>query len=111
MADQADTTIERPRIGGAQLRAVVQALAGELQALGVSSLSIYGSYARGDANPSSDLDVFVDYDRSSRFSLVTLARIKQMLEDVTGVRVDITTLNSIPEKSRAEISDYALKVF
>ena len=36
--------------------------AGELLALGVRHLSIFGSVARGEAGPESDVDVLVDVD-------------------------------------------------
>ena len=91
--------------------ATLRPLSHELQALGTTSLFIYGSRARGDAHHLSDLDVYVDYDPSSRFSLVTLAHIKHLIEDATGLDVDITTLNSIPEPSRVEIATDAIQVF
>jgi predicted nucleotidyltransferase len=34
----------------------------EMRALGVRSLSIFGSIARGDARPDSDVDLLVDFD-------------------------------------------------
>jgi predicted nucleotidyltransferase len=44
---------------------------------------------RDDATPVSDVDLFIDYDRTSGFSLIELVGIKQMLEDRLGMDVDI----------------------
>ena len=46
--------------------------AGAVKALGATALYLFGSTARDQAMPSSDLDLFLDYDRSSRFSLIEL---------------------------------------
>jgi predicted nucleotidyltransferase len=44
-----------------------------LRAEGVTALAIFGSPARGDAQPDSDLDVLIDIDPKSRFSLLNLS--------------------------------------
>jgi uncharacterized protein len=42
--------------------AALKALEPEARALGVTGLYLFGSTARGEAGPSSDVDVFFDYD-------------------------------------------------
>lgn len=69
--------------------------AGELKALGATALSVFGSTARDQAAAGSDLDLFIDYDRGSRFSLVDPVGIKQLLERRLGVPVDLTTRDSL----------------
>jgi hypothetical protein len=61
----------------------------ELRALGVGSISLFGSVARDEARPESDVDVLVDLARPS--GLVGLMRIRFFLEDLLSVRVDVVT--------------------
>ena len=42
--------------------AALKALEPEARALGVTGLYLFGSTARGEAGPDSDVDVFFDYD-------------------------------------------------
>ena len=44
--------------------------------LGETSLFLFGSTLRGDATATSDLDLFIDYDPSSRFNALDLVGIK-----------------------------------
>jgi len=56
-------------------------------------IGIFGSYARGEARPGSDLDVLVDFHE--RKSLLTLVRIERELSESIGVKVDLLTEHSI----------------
>ena len=56
---------------------------------GASNVAIFGSVARGDARPGSDLDVLVDLDPSK--SLLDHIHLQHELEDLLGVRVDVVT--------------------
>ena len=80
---------------------------------GATALYVYGSRIRGDNRPDSDLDVFVEYDRSIKghFSLMELAGIKHIIEDETGLEVHITTRNSLHPAYKDEVEDYAVQVF
>jgi predicted nucleotidyltransferase len=67
--------------------------------------------ARGDERPDSDLDVFIEYDPNSSFSLLDLAGIKLILEDRLGIKVHITTRNSLHPMLKAGIEKEAIRVF
>jgi len=74
-----------------------------VKALGATSLYLFGSTARDDAGSASDIDLFLDYDRDSRFSLIELVGIKQLLEQRLGVPVDVTTRDSLDPLLRNRI--------
>ena len=50
---------------------------------------VFGSFARGEETPESDLDLLVDYDPSSNVSLLDIIRYKKKLEKLTGRDVDL----------------------
>jgi len=56
---------------------------------GIERIGLFGSYATGRANETSDVDVFVTLRRTS---LVTLSRIRLDLEERLGITTDIVQL-------------------
>lgn len=82
-----------------------------VKALGATSLYLFGSTARDESGPASDLDLFVDYDQKSRFSLIELVGIKLLLEERLGVPVDITTRDSLDPLLRERIETSAERIF
>lgn len=71
------------------LRRALPALAREF---GVRRLALFGSYARGDARPSSDVDVLVEVDPSIGLRFVDLA---DRIEAALGVRADVVSRRAI----------------
>ena len=61
----------------------------ELRAMGVTALSLFGSVARGEAGPDSDVDVAVTLDRDRHLELLDFATLNLRLQDVLGVKVDL----------------------
>ncbi len=59
---------------------------------GVTSIGIFGSYARGEADPSSDIDVIVEFDRPIGWELVDLA---DFLESRLHHKVDLVIRRSL----------------
>ena len=55
----------------------------------IVSISLFGSYAKGNANANSDIDLFVDVDNG--FSLFDLADLQIELESALGKKVDLVT--------------------
>ncbi|MBJ2188945.1 MAG: nucleotidyltransferase domain-containing protein [Muribaculaceae bacterium] len=50
---------------------------------------LFGSYSRGEETDESDIDLLVDYDKSSGLSLLKICGMITDLEDMLGRKVDI----------------------
>lgn len=60
---------------------------------GVRKIGLFGSYARGEERPESDLDLLVDF--RDQKSLLTLVRIERELSESLGIKVDLLTEQAI----------------
>jgi len=50
---------------------------------------LFGSYARGEQTPDSDVDILVEYDKDAKISLMTISHMMGELEKSIGRRVDL----------------------
>ena len=82
-----------------------------IRGLGATSLHLFGSVARGDSTEESDIDLFVDYDPSTRFSLLDLVGIQQFLQETLASEIDVTTRDSLHPMLRDEIQRDTIRVF
>jgi predicted nucleotidyltransferase len=81
-----------------------------LQKSGVTALYVFGSLARGDVGPESDIDIIVDYDEASNFDLVALAGIKRRLSERLGCSVDVVTRGGLHRRIRDRVLEQAVRV-
>jgi predicted nucleotidyltransferase len=78
---------------------------------GLTKLSLFGSAARGDARPDSDIDLLVSFDPNANVTLLTLGRIKTELEALLGATVDlIENHGALPARFKAAIARDAVPV-
>lgn len=56
---------------------------------------VFGSFARGEETPESDLDLLVDYDKDAHVSLLDLVRYKLKLEESINREVDLIPNGSL----------------
>ena len=50
---------------------------------------LFGSFARGEETPESDVDILVEYDKDARISRLTISHMMGELEKSTGRKVDL----------------------
>ena len=79
----------------------------ELDRFGVKSLSIFGSFARGQAGAASDVDLLVEF--SIPVGLFEFIRLKNHLERLLGLRVDLVTPDALKESLREAILKEAIR--
>lgn len=82
----------------------------DLQQIGVARLYLFGSVARQDARPDSDVDLFFDTD-NPRFSLIELVDVQDRVSDILGTETDVMTRASLHPMLRDRIEAEALRVF
>lgn len=89
-----------------EVLAIVRAHWDELQEMGVITLSLFGSVARDEAGPDSDVDILVEVRRPMGFGFF---RIQEYLEEILGRRVDLTTPNGLHPRLRDRILSEAIR--
>ena len=82
----------------------------ELRRMGLKSLYLFGSTARGDARPDSDVDIFIDYDPTI-FGLLDLVRLKRSATELLGRPADVVTRSSLDATIRPRAEADAIRVF
>ena len=91
-----------------EVRAMLAEHWDELRSMGVVSLKIFGSVARGEAGPESDVDLLVDLDPEQRISLLDYAHIKCELEDMLGCEVDLVERAAVRPRWQGVLEEEAV---
>lgn len=72
-------------------------------------IGLFGSYARGEQQADSDLDLLVQF--KGKINLLEIIGLEQSLADKLGVRVDLVTDRSVHPKILAYINKDLLRIF
>ena len=91
--------------------ASLQAHAAELRDTGIRHLSLFGSVARGEAGPESDIDLAVELDRDRHITLIGLAGIELRLGALLGRKVDLLSEPIQKPRLRANVDRDRRRVF
>ena len=82
-----------------------------LRERGVAALYIFGSHARDQARPDSDVDVFIDKDKSRKFGFDEFMDVYFLLQERLGAGVDYGTREGLHPVLRTQIEREAIRVF
>lgn len=77
-----------------------------LKDLGVRSLALFGSVARDEATPSSDIDIVVEFEPPITFD--RYMDVKFYLEDNLGKKVDLVSWKSLKPQLREVVEKEAV---
>lgn len=83
----------------------------ELKAAGVVHLRLFGSLARGEQRADSDIDLVADLDPGQRRTLVSMARLENMLSDLLKAHVDLAISSTMREQVRTRAEREAVLAF
>ena len=92
------TAIPQPQpVEGVQLRALVEMRKDDIEALarryGIGNLRLFGSVARGDSGPASDIDFLADLPADA--TLFDLSGFRRELDAMLGVDVDVVSSRAL----------------
>lgn len=94
------------QVSGA-LRTLVESRREQVMAIAArhhgSRVRLFGSAARGDDTPDSDIDLLVDFDQAS--SLFDLMRMARELEVLLGRSVDVVSAGGLKSRDQAIIAE------
>jgi len=94
-----------------ELLASIRALQPRLEAEGVDHIALFGSRARGDNGPASDVDLLIEVDSARLFSLLDLIGVEHMVEEATGISANALMRRSLERDFAAAIANDVIEVF
>ena len=74
---------------------MTQLLADYFKTQPVTKAWLFGSYARGEQRPDSDVDILVEYDRTHSIGLFKISKIQLALENLLGKEVDLVDAETL----------------
>lgn len=83
----------------------------DLRRLGIARLSLFGSTARGEAGPRSDVDLAATFAPEARVGFFKYAVIADALEGILGIAVDLVGEPARKARMQAEIDRDRVHVF
>lgn len=78
---------------------------------GVLELSLFGSAAREEAGPDSDIDLLVVFDARSRIGLVGLGQLADELSELFGRPVDLVPKDGLKPSIEADVLSQARTLY
>jgi uncharacterized protein len=107
----AEAVLERGLAERERILAQLRAQAPRLRARGIRRLSLFGSMARGQCRAKSDVDLLIEVDPTSHFSLFDLIDLQDDLHWLLGRRAHFAFASKLRPWLRQEILAEAIAIF
>lgn len=89
----------------------IEAIIDYLKSQPVKRLWLFGSYAQGEANVESDVDLLIEYDYNQKIGLFKHAEILLELEDLLKKEVDLVPIESLRETLRHSVDSSKIMIY
>lgn len=109
--DPSTASLQNEGMTREEVLATLRAHEPQLRAAGIVRLSLFGSMARGEAGPESDVDLLAGYEEGRRISLLDIAGFEQDLVDLLGREVDLVEEGTLKPRIAKSVEDEAIRVF
>ena len=101
-ADSPTPSLGKPLKTLIEIQTILAEIKTELQEkYHINSVGIFGSYARGEQNSASDVDILVEYTKKP--SLFGLVELQDYLSDRLQMKVDLVTKDGLKSKIKENI--------
>jgi hypothetical protein len=93
--------LKRPAGMNIEVHEIAKRIVPVLKSRGVVEASVFGSLARGEASPLSDIDLLVKY--RDDVSLLDVVGLENELESILGVRVDLVSKDYLKPRLKERV--------
>ena len=83
----------------------------ELRAAGIVRLSLFGSTARGDDRPDSDIDLLAAFDDTRRISLLDVVGMEEQISRLLGRAVELVEEGTLKPRVQKNVEAEAVRAF
>lgn len=112
MANAETVSTVAPVTSRAETIARLRAHEAEIRALGATALYLFGSAARDELGPESDVDLFIDYVRDpTTFDYFKLCRMEDLVASTLAREIDLLTRYGIHPMLKDDIEASSVRVF
>ena len=94
-----------------EVLAALKAHEREIRNAGVTRLSLFGSTARNEAGPASDIDLLAAFDEDRQISLLDMIHIQNQIAGFLGTPVDLMEEGTLKPRVRAAVERDAIRAF
>ncbi|GMO24418.1 nucleotidyltransferase family protein [Bradyrhizobium sp. TM233] len=94
-----------------EIIAAIRKNADSIRDKGVSKLAIFGSHAGEDYSVDSDIDILLEIEPDTSFSLLKLIDVEHIIEDATGLQTQATVRRSTSPRFVPHSADDIVEIF
>ena len=95
----------------AEVLSILRAHQPALRQAGITRLSLFGSVARNEAGPDSDIDLVAEFDPAAKMDLIRLVGLERELGQLLGREVQILPEPIRKERLRASVERDRIRAF